>query len=81
MNKPNAAAVKQRPKLPAESARSTYNRAAGCFKLRVGSMGIILACTRDRVKTIIKSSACTCSYSWQGSTHKQGENFDIKAVR
>ena len=40
-------------KVSAESARSINNRAAGCFKLRVGSMGnklSLLVCTWDREK-------------------------------
>ena len=55
VNKPNAdfnyaVAVKQRPRISVESSRTTDKRAAGCFKLRVGSVRCILACTWDRVK-------------------------------
>ena len=52
VNKPKAAAIRQRSQISAESARSKDNRTAGCFKLRVGSMGDKAAFTRDCVKAI-----------------------------
>ena len=61
------------------SSRTTDNRAAGCFKLRVGSAGCILACTWDRVKQerkVLRARAHTA-----GSTYKPGCNLDIQTLR